>query len=371
MNDKILVINPGSTSTKVALFQGEKQVFKQTVSHDMHILKQFPNATDQIDYRKETILKALENANIDISDCAAFSGRGGGLAPCKGGAYEINDAILKDARSGKYADHPACLGNLISYDFAKKYHARAFTVNPPSTDEFQDVARVTGLKNVTRFSNTHALNQKETAMRVAKEMGLDYHQANFIVAHLGGGVSIGAHRHGYVVDCDDNIKGDGPMAPTRVGSLPVRDVVDLCFSGKWTHDEILLYLSKTGGFVDHLGSSETLEIIKRIKNGDQYAKLIYDAFQYQVAKQIGAMAVVLNGKVDAIILTGGIANDEELTANLTEMVGFLAPVVVRAGEFEMEALAAGALRVLRGEEESLVYTGQPVFTNFEYLKTNA
>lgn len=371
MNEKILAINPGSTSTKIALFEGEKQVFKENVFHDVRVLKQFRSATDQIDYRKETILKALEEADIDISDCTAFSGRGGGLAPCRGGVYEINDAILKDARSGKYADHPACLGNLISYDFAQEYQARAFTVNPPSTDEFQDVARVTGLKDVTRFSNTHALNQKETAMRVAKELGLEYRQANLIVAHLGGGVSIGAHDHGNVVDCDDNIKGDGPMAPTRIGSLPVRDVIDLCYSGKWTHEEMLLYLSKTGGFVDHLGTSETLEIVERIRNGDKYAKLIYDAFLYQVAKQIGAMAVVLKGKVDAIVLTGGIANDKELAANLTEMVGFLAPVVVRAGEFEMEALAAGALRVLRGEEIPLVYTGQPVFTSFEHLKTNA
>lgn len=368
MNEKILVINPGSTSTKIAIFIGDQQIFKQTVSHDVEVLKQFPNATDQLDYRKETILGALKAAHIEISDCAAFSGRGGGLASCRGGVYEINDAILKDARSGKYADHPACLGNLIAYDFAQTYHARAFTVNPPSTDEFRTVARVTGLKDVTRFSNTHALNQKETAMRVARDLGLAYDQANFIVAHLGGGVSIGAHDHGRIVDCNDNIKGDGPMAPTRIGTLPARDLIDMCYSGKWSHEEMLLYLSKTGGFVDHLGTSETLEVTRRIREGDQYAKLIYDAFKYQVAKQIGAMAAVLRGKIDAIVLTGGIANDQELVRDLTEMIGFLAPVEVRAGEFEMEALASGALRVLRGEEQPQVYDGVPVFSDFEYLK---
>ena len=371
MKEKVLVINPGSTSTKIALFAGDELVFKQTICHDVEVLKQFSNAIDQLDYRKETILRALKAAQIDISDCAAFSGRGGGLNACQGGVYEINDAILKDARSGKYADHPACLGNLLAYDFAKTYHARAFTVNPPSTDEFRTVARVTGLKNVTRFSNTHALNQKETAMRVARDLGLAYDQANFIVAHLGGGVSIGAHDHGRIVDCNDNIKGDGPMAPTRIGSLPARDLIDMCYSGRWSHEEMLLYLSKTGGFVDHLGTSEMLEVARRICEGDAYAKLIYDAFKYQVGKQIGAMAAVLHGKIDAIVLTGGIANDKELVKDVTEMVGFLAPVVVRAGEFEMEALASGALRVLHGEEQPQTYNGAPVFSGFGYLKKNA
>ena len=367
MNEKILAINPGSTSTKVALFNGEELVFKQNVNHDVNALRGFATAVSQLDYRKKTILDALSKAGQDISDCAAFSGRGGGLASCPGGVYEINDIIIRDASSTKYADHPAALGNLLANEFAKAYGARAFTVNPPSTDELEPVARITGIKGMVRVCNTHALNQKETAMRVAKDMGLKYNEANFIVAHLGGGVSVGAHRRGKIVESNDIVCGDGPMTPNRVGYLPARDLIDMCFSGEKTKEEIMTYLTRTGGFVDHLGTSDVLEVKSRIAAGDRYAELVYQAFIYQIGKQIGAMSAVLKGDIDAIILTGGIANDKELVKALTDMVGYLAPVEVRPGEHEMEALAYGALRVLRGEEKPLVYTGIPVFSGFEYL----
>lgn len=370
MNEKILAINPGSTSTKVALFDGDKQIFKRNISHDVNILRSFPNAVSQLEYRKETILNALAAEGLDISGCAAFSGRGGGLASCPGGVYEINENIIRDASGTKYSDHPASLGNLLAYDFAKTYGGRAFTVNPPSTDEFRPAARITGIRGVMRVCNTHALNQKETAIRVTKEMGLNYKTANVIVAHLGGGVSIGAHEHGLIVESNDIIRGDGPMTPNRAGSLPARDIIDMCFSGTKTREEMMRYLSRSGGFVDHLGTDDMLKVKERIASGDKYAKLVYEAFVYQIAKQIGAMAAVLHGKVDVTILTGGIANDADLVEQLREYISFIAPVVVRAGEFEMEALAAGALRVLRGEEQPLVYTGIPVFTDFDYLKFN-
>lgn len=364
MNEKIFAINPGSTSTKIGLFEGEKLIFKQTVSHDATILEQFSKSYDQLDYRKETIMNVLKDQEVDISDCAAFVGRGGGQASCVGGVYEVNDLVLSDARSGKYADHPACLGCAIAHEFAELYNVRAYIANLPSTDEFQDVARLTGVRGVYRKSNTHALNQKEVAMRVASDMGMNYHDSNFIVAHIGGGVSVTAHRQGRMVDSNDIINGDGPMAPTRTGFIPLKDVIDMCFSGDWSAKEMYQLISKTGGFVNHLGTSDTLEIVQRIEAGDAYAKLVYDAFQYQIAKEIGAMAATLKGKVDAIILTGGIANDKSLVANLKDYVGFIAPVIVQAGEFELEALAAGVLRVLRKEETALIYTGKPVFSGF-------
>lgn len=368
MNERILAINPGSTSTKVAMYDGEKQLFKRNISHDVDVLRSFPTAVSQLEYRKKTILDALAAEGLDISGCAAFSGRGGGLASCPGGVYEINDAITRDASETRYSDHPAALGNLLAYEFAKTYGGRAFTVNPPSTDELRPVARITGIRGIMRVCNTHALNQKETAMRVTKEMGLDYKSANVIVAHLGGGVSVGAHDHGLIVESNDIIKGDGPMTPNRAGNLPARDLIDMCYSGTKTRDEMLRYLTRAGGFVDHLGTDDVIKVKERIASGDIYAKLVYEAFIYQIAKQIGAMAAVLHGKVDVIIFTGGIAHDKDLVEELRGYIGFIAPIEVRAGEFEMEALASGALRVLRGEEKPLVYTGVPVFTDFEYLK---
>lgn len=363
MNDKILAINPGSTSTKIALHQNGKLVLKQTVRHEAAELAQFAEIADQLPFREQTIQNALQAEGIDISDCAAFSGRGGGLQSCEGGVYEVNETMLEHARSGLYGGkHPAALGCQLAYAYAQKYHGRAFVVNGPDTDEFCEEARITGFSDVFRASHVHALNQKETALQVAHDMGLKYEAANFIVAHIGGGVSITAHRRGRMVDSNDIINGDGPMAPTRSGALPAKELTDLCFSGKWNREELYTRLTKQGGFVEHLGTSEVVEIVERIKNGDQYANLIYRAFIYQIAKSIGAMAAVLEGQIHGIILTGGIAHDEMLVDELKRKVGFLAPVVVRPGELELEALVAGALRVLRGEEQPKEYTGIPAFS---------
>ena len=363
MPEKILAINPGSTSTKIALFDGDEILYKVTVPHDAQELSKFPTTASQLPYRRETILSALHEAGVDLSGCVAFSGRGGGLQSCEGGTYEVNAAMLQHAKSGKYGgDHPAALGCQLAHEFAEQYGARAFVVNPPDTDELCQEARITGLAGVYRTASTHALNQKETAIRVCRQDGRDYHSSNLIVVHLGGGVSITAHQNGRMIDSNGIVNGEGPMAPTRIGTIPVKTVLSLLCSGQKTTEDFLSLLTKTGGFVDHLGTSDMLEVKRRIDEGDEYARIVYHAFVYQIAKEIGAMAAVLCGKVDALIFTGGIAHDETLVALLKERVGFIAPIKVCAGEFEMEALAAGALRVLRGEETAKVYTGIPPFT---------
>lgn len=366
---KIVAINPGSTSTKIAVFLNEQMIAGETVVHDAAELARFADVSDQLEYRRDTILHFLQKRSIRLDDCAAFAGRGGGLVSCEGGVYEINEKMIEHASSGKYGgNHPARLGVLIAGGFARQFGARAFIVNGPDTDEFCDEARVTGFADIFRASHIHALNQKQTAVIAAKELGVDYACANFVVAHLGGGVSVTAHRSGKMMDSNDIIDGDGPMTPTRSGALPARELMDLCYSGRWTREQMYQRLTKRGGFVDHLGTSEMTEVVKMVNSGNRYAALVYNAFIYQVAKSIGAMAAALDGRVDAILLTGGIARDTGLVKRLTDKVGFVAPVYSYPGEFEMEALAAGACRVLIGAETAKVYTGIPVFSNFNSLK---
>lgn len=364
---KIFAINPGSTSTKIALFEGDQKIFSANVAHDADELKKFPEISDQFEYRKDTILEELKKAGVSISDCDAFSGRGGGLVSCPGGTYEINDILYQHAKEGFAVKHPAILGPQLAKYFADLYGAKAFVVNPPDVDEFQDVARVTGWKGVYRESKIHALNQKEIGIRFAASQGKEYEDLNLIICHIGGGISVTAHQKGKMIDSNDIANGDGPMTPTRCGTIPVRDVVRECFSGKYTREEMYKRITKTGGLVDHLGTSDAIEVEERIKAGDQYAKMVYDAMIYQIGKYAGSMAAVLHGKVDGIILTGGIAHDKYLTQKLTEMIGFIAPVTVMAGELEMEALAAGAERVLSGKEKAKVYTGIPAWNGFDYL----
>lgn len=362
---KIFAINPGSTSTKIAMFEGDKEIFKVTVNHEAAELDKYPELKDQLPYRRDTILKIVAERGQTLEGCDAFVGRGGGLQSCEGGTYNVNDVMLDHARNGTVGRHPATLGSQLADEFARTYGGRAFIVNPPDVDELEDVARVTGLADVYRESRVHALNQKETAIRCAAEMGGKYTDFNFVVGHIGGGVSISAHKKGRIVDNTDIINGEGPMTPTRAGALPAVQFMDLCFSGKYDRKAMYNRLTKTGGFVDHLGTSDMLEVAQMIRDGNQYAKVVYDSFIYQLSKYIGAMAAALHGKVDAIVLTGGIVNDKNLVAELTDSCGWIAPVKAYPGEFEMEALSNGALRVLRGEESAKTYTGVPVWCGFK------
>ncbi len=363
---KIFAINPGSTSTKIAMFENDRVTFSQNVSHDAEKLKEFADVSDQLPYRRETILKILGENGISLEGTDAFAGRGGGLVALTGGTYPVNDILLHHAKAGFTVRHPAMLGAQLAHDFAAAYGSRAFVVNPPDVDEFIDVARVTGLAGIYRESRIHALNQKEVGIRYAASIGKKYGEVNLIIVHIGGGVSVTAHRMGSMIDSNDIVNGDGPMAPTRCGAMPVRDIVKMCFSGKYTEKDMYDKVTKAGGFVDHLGTADCREINARIEGGDKHAKLVYDTFIYQICKYIGSMAVSLHGQVNAIILTGGIARDKYLVDGIREAACFIAPIKVMAGEFEMEALAAGAMRVMKGEEEPKNYTGEPVWSAFDF-----
>lgn len=356
---RILAINPGSTSTKIALFEGEEKVFSANVSHEAAVLAQYKDISDQLPYRTQTILDVLAEKEIGLAGMDAFVARGGGLLPLEGGTYEIDALILEHARtSANGVVHPAQLGSQIADRLRTEFGGRAFVVNPPDVDEYQDVARVTGCKDIVRASHLHALNQKETAIRHAEQvLGKRYEDCNFVVCHIGGGVSVAAHRGGKMVDGNDIVEGEGPMAPTRMGAVPAAPLIRLCFSGKYTEKELLTKCTKSGGFVDHLGTSDAIEVVQRAKDGDAQAKLVWQAFIYQIEKAIGEMAVVLHGKIDGILLGGGIVHNEDMVQSIKDHCGFLAPVTAYPGEFEMEALASGALRVLEGRETAKTYLG--------------
>lgn len=362
---RIFAVNPGSTSTKVALFEDDRVVFSASVSHDAARLREFAEITDQFPYRKATILEELVKSGVSLEGTDAFVGRGGGLVGCAGGSYAVNEAMLRHARIGYTVKHPANLGCQLARDFATTYGGKAFVVNPPDVDEFDLVARVSGLSDVARESRGHPLNQKEVAIRHASEVGKRYEDLNLVVSHIGGGLTVTAHRKGRMVDSTDVINGDGPMAATRAGAIPAVAIVRMCYSGAYTEREMYDRITKTGGLVDHLGTSEVTEVLERIGKGDSYAKLVYDAMIYQIGKYIGAYAAVLKGQVDAILLTGGVTRDPYLVEGIIDMVAHIAPVKVYPGELEMEAMAAGALRVLSGREEAKIYTGVPVWTGFE------
>ncbi len=365
---KILAVNPGSTSTKIAVFENDKEVMNVNVAHEAEKLNEFPQVQDQLDYRKEMVEQAVKDAGIDLHDIDIFVGRGGGLHPVAGGTYKVDETVLRDAAIGVPGQHPAQLASQICAKFVEEYGGEAYIVNPPDTDEFDEIARFTGLKGVYRQSHIHALNQKEIALRFCKAHDLDYNKANLIIAHIGGGISVTAHKQGRMVDGNDIIKGEGPMTPTRAGALPTITLLGLAFSGEYDQKSLKNLLTKNSGLVSHLGTSDAREVEKMIADGNTYAKKVYDAMCYQIAKYIGDMAVVLKGQVDGIILTGGMAHSDNLVAFITDYVGWIAEVTAMPGEFEMEALAAGCMRVKNGEEEAMTYSGKPVWDGVEELK---
>ena len=356
---KILAINPGSTSTKIAVFDNKREMFRKVLTHTPEDLALFSNNNEQIPYRKQMILDALCENSLSIQDIDVFSTRGGGQCSHIGGTYKVNELMVKEAHDEKYASHPALLGCQIAYQFCQETGKSAFMVNSPATDEMKQVARITGMKGVYRICYCHALNQKEVAHRYAASIGQDYTDLNLIVCHIGGGVSVTAHENGRMIDTNDILNGDGPMAPNRVGSIPAVNIINLCYQVN-SREKVMKYVRSQGGLYDHLQTLDAREFVCRIKNGDVYAKNIYDAMVYQISKYIGSMYTALHCHVDAIILTGGIAHDTYLTEGIKNYIGGLAPIVIMAGEFEMEALANGAYEAVT-RQSFYEYSGIPVW----------
>lgn len=355
MEYKLLIINPGSTSTKIGVYENDKPVFVETLRHSSEEIDKYATVFDQFSFRKEAILKVLKEKNFDIRDLDAVVGRGGLLKPILSGTYAVNETMLKDIREAKRGQHASNLGAIIANEIGKEVNIPAFIVDPVVVDELQDIARISGMPEIERISIFHALNQKAVAKRYAKENNKSYEELNLIVAHLGGGISVGAHKGGKVIDVNNALDGEGPYSPERSGGLPVGDLVKMCFSGKYTMEEIKKKITGKGGFVAYLGTNNTIEVAEAAVSGDEKAKLIFEGMGYQVAKEIGKSAAVLSGKVDAIILTGGIAHGKQVTSYIKERVEFIAPVVIYPGEDELLALAEGAVRVLKGEEEARIY----------------
>ena len=355
-NERILAINPGSTSTKIAVYEGAKNIFLKTLRHSTEELKDFEKITDQFQFRKNIIMQELENAGIALNTIKVIVGRGGLVKPIPSGVYEVNDRLIEDLKIGIMGEHASNLGGLIAHDMAMALdNARAFIADPVVVDELQDVARVAGHPLFERASIFHALNQKAVARSYAKSLNRRYEDLNLIVAHLGGGISVGAHRQGKVVDVNNALDGEGPFSPERSGTLPVGSLAKLCFSGKYTLDEIKKMITGKGGYVAYLNTNSAYDVELNANAGDSKARLIQDAMAYQVAKEIGAMAAVLKGSIDGIILTGGIAHNGYLVNYIREMIGHMGAIIVYPGEDEMEALAMNGLMVQRGETVPLVY----------------
>ncbi|GCD81940.1 butyrate kinase [Parageobacillus thermoglucosidasius] len=352
---RILTINPGSTSTKIGVFDNERPILEKTIRHDLETLQQYPSVTAQYAFRKQTILDALDEEGLDLSKLSAVCGRGGLLRPIEGGTYRVNKQMIEDLQKGYSGQHASNLGGILAYEIASALNIPAFIVDPVVVDELEPIARISGFALIERRSIFHALNQKAVARRVAKQLGRRYEEANLIVAHMGGGITVGAHKKGRVVDVNNGLDGEGPFGPERAGTVPAGDLVSLCFSGEYSRDEIMNMLVGKGGLVGYLGTNDAVKVEKMIEAGDEKAKLVYSAMAYQVAKEIGAASAVLAGNVDAIILTGGLAYGKQFVKEIIDRVDWIADVIVHPGENELQALAEGALRVLRGEEKEKVY----------------
>ncbi|MTI57701.1 butyrate kinase [Geosporobacter ferrireducens] len=352
---RILTINPGSTSTKIAIFDNEKPVLETTLRHPAEEINKFDKIFDQYEFRKNVILETLNENGINLTKLSAVVGRGGLLKPIQGGTYSVSDSMIEDLKVGILGEHASNLGGILANEIAKQLNIPAFIVDPVVVDEMDEVARISGMPELARKSIFHALNQKAVARRAAAEMGKAYEDVNIIVAHLGGGISVGAHQNGRVIDVNNALDGEGPFSPERAGGLPVGDLAKMCFSGKYTIDDIKKKIKGQGGLVAYLGTNDGREVEKMISEGNEKAALVYEAMAYQVAKEIGSCAAVLKGKVDAVILTGGIAYDKKFVKWVSDRVAFIAQVIVYPGEDEMIALAEGGLRVLRGEETAKIY----------------
>ncbi|WP_448535702.1 butyrate kinase [Pseudothermotoga sp.] len=353
---RILVINPGSTSTKLAIFEDEECKVSQTIYHDAGELSKYAHLFDQYDFRKKALLEFLEKSGYSPNDFSAVVGRGGLVRPIPSGTYEVDETMLEELRQAKYGEHASNLGAVLAHEIAKLAGVKAYIVDPVVVDEMWDVARLSGHPEFERKSIFHALNQKAVARRAAAELGRKYEEVNLIVVHMGGGISVGAHMKGRVVDVNNALDGDGPFTPERSGTLPLTQLIDLCFSGKYSKEWVLKRIKGNGGLMAYLGTNSAMVVQERISKGDREAELVYRAMAFKIAKWIGKMAAALKGEVDAIVLTGGIAYDQRyMVPWLKDYVSFIAPVLVYPGGEEEKALALGVLRVLKGEEKSKNY----------------
>lgn len=353
----ILAINPGSTSTKIAVYRDEEPVLTQTIAHTPEELAQFPSVLDQFHWRKGLIENSLSDNGIALSDLSAVIGRGGIIAPIESGVYEVNDAMRNDLLHARM-QHASNLGGLLARDIADEIGVRSFIADPVVVDEMMPYARISGFPELPRESIFHALNQKAVARLYARESGRKYEELNLVVCHMGGGCTVSAHRRGRVIDTTNALDGCGPMSPERSGSLPPGPLIRLCYSGKYTEAEMIKKIHGQGGLYAHLGTTSVPEVLDRIMSHDLHAMLILRAMCYSIAKEIGAMAVAMKGDVDAILLTGGIAHSKRVTDFIADHVSFIAPIFVYPGENELRALAENALAVLRGEREPKIYANE-------------
>lgn len=352
---RILTINPGSTSTKIGVFEGKTLLMESTLRHSSEEIALYPSIIDQYPFRKQTILESLEKEGINISKLSAVCGRGGLLRPIEGGTYAVNEAMMKDLKKGYAGQHASNLGGILANEIATGLNIPAYIVDPVVVDELAPIARLSGVASIDRLSIFHALNQKAVARRYAKQIGRKYKELRLIVTHMGGGITIGAHEFGKVVDVNNGLHGDGPFSPERAGTVPAGALVDLCFSGNHYRDEVMKLLVGRGGLVGYLGTNDAVRVEKMIEQGNDKAKLVYDAMAYQVAKEIGSAATVLKGQVDAIILTGGLAYGKQFVKNISSRIDWISDIIVYPGEDELQALAEGAIRVLTGEEDAKTY----------------
>lgn len=351
----LLTLNPGSTSTKIGVYEDETPVLVKVLRHSLEEIGHFSSIYEQLEFRKESILNCLKENDFDIKTLSAVVGRGGLLRPIEGGTYLVNEVMLRDLKIGVQGHHACNLGGIIADEIAKDLSIPAFIVDPVVVDEMEDIARILGIKEIERKSIFHALNQKAVAKRYALENKKKYEDLNLIVAHMGGGISVGAHRLGRVIDVNNALDGEGPFSPERSGSLPVSELIKLCFSGKYTYEEMRKKITGKGGLIAYLNTNDVRKVREDARCGNKKAEILLEAMAYQVAKEIGKCAAVLCGKVDVIILTGGIAHEKEMVENIIDRVSFISEVAVYPGEDELLALAQGGLRVLRGEEQVKLY----------------
>jgi butyrate kinase len=358
---RVLVINPGSTSTKVAVYDDETPFFIKTVRHQAQDLTRYPHVADQYALRRDALLALLQEQGVDLDTLDAVVGRGGILRPVPSGTFRVNEVMLDEMRNPVEREHASNLGPILAHEIASGIGVPAFIVDPVAVDEFDPLARISGLPEIERRSLSHALNLKATARKVAQDLGRPYAKLNLIGVHLGGGITVSAHRAGRMVDVNQALDGTGPFSPERAGGLPIGDVVRMCYSippyegVRLTYDEMFAKLTRHGGLLAHLGTNDGVEVERRISEGDERARLIYEAMAYQIAKEIGLMATVLKGEVDAIYITGGLAASELVVQWIKERTAWIAPVLLYPGQDEMLALAQGVLRVLRGQEAAQEY----------------